>query len=101
MIPSESFEVALCLFSIPYIGENAAEKIYESLAKDGVCICVYYNKPYLSPDSVYFKQKEMYGTNIKPNVKKVVAAFRERFATIEDFYLANDEAYKVSIFRKV
>ena len=91
---------ALCLFSIPYIGVEAVDKIYETLVKDGICICVYYNKPYLNPDSVYYGRKQIYDNDIKPNVEKVVGAFLERFSWIEKHDLTTDETYTVCVLRK-
>lgn len=96
----ELFDCALCLFSIPYIGENAAEKILRHLHTGGVCICVYYNKPYLNPNSVYYGNKEEYDKNIKPLVKSSIRAFRRHFGVVEERYLTSNGAYKVSVFRK-
>lgn len=96
----EGYECVLCLFSIPYISCEAVEKIYNHLNKGGICICVYYNKPYLNPNSVYHGFKDGFNTEIKPKVKEVIDAFKSRFKTIEEHDLTKDKTYSVSVFRK-
>lgn len=96
----EICDCVLCLFSIPYIGTEAVNAIYRILKKDGICICVYYNKPYLNPNSVYGGDKETFDKDVEPNVKAVVERFRGKFDTIEDHRLTPDETYTVSVFRK-
>ena len=96
----KEYDVALSLFSIPYIGEDAVKRIHSILKNDGICICVYYNKPFLNSQSVYFGQKEQYLKSILPQVKNVILAFFERFRCIEYHPLTEDETYSVAVFRK-
>lgn len=93
-------DCVLCLFSIPYIQTEAVNAIYRILKKDGICICVYYNKPYLNPNSVYGNDKGTYEEDVEPNVQAVIERFRGKFWTIEDHRLTPDETYTVSVFRK-
>lgn len=93
--------VVLCLFSIPYIGVEAVEKIHDLLNQDGICICVYYNKPFLNPQSVYADRVNDYLTNVMPKVNDVIETFLERFRCIEKHALTEDETYDVAVFRKV
>lgn len=90
----------LSLFSIPYIGEEAAEKIYKNLKRGGTCICVYYKKPYLNPNSVYYGRKEEFNKDVKPKVKTVIGSFKRLFETVEEHPLTKDGTYSVSVFRK-
>lgn len=94
------YDAALSLFSIPYIGKESAENIYRMLKYGGICIAVYYNKPYLNAGSVYYGQKEMFNADVKPQVKSVIRAFKRRFETIEEHNLTPDGTYTVSVFRK-
>lgn len=96
----ESVEVALCIFSIPYIGEDAAEILHGFLKPNGICICVYYNKPYLNPNSVYGGQKRMFDKDVRPKVKRVIRAFKRRFKVVEEHDLTEHGTYTVAVFKK-
>lgn len=95
-----TYDCTLCLFSIPYIGLSAVDKIFSHLNTGGICICVYYDKPYLNSDSVYFERKEEFVKDVLPKVKRVVTAFESKFTTIEEHYLTLDGTYTVAVFRK-
>lgn len=96
----EIIDCVLCLFSIPYIQTEAVNAIYRVLKKGGICVCVYYNKPYLNPDSVYGNDKETFDKDVDPIVKVVIGRFRSKFEEIENHSLTPDETYTVGVFRK-
>lgn len=96
----EAFDAALCLFSIPYIGEDAVGRIYDALKPGGLVLCVCYNKPYLNPSSVYGGHKWKYLFTVAPKVKKVLEEFEHYFSRKAECDLAEGKAYKIIIFQK-
>ena len=97
---TESYDVAMCLFSIPYIGTKAVRAIYDALKPGGYVVCVSYKKPYLNPSSVYGGQKWRYLLTVDWRVRKVLRKFRKTFNTIIETPLIEAETYTVSIFKK-
>lgn len=97
----EKFNSVICLFSIPYVGTDLANYVYQLLEDDGICICVYYDKPYLNADSVYAGKQEEFNADIKPLVEKTICGFKIRFEIIAEHPLTYDSTYTVAVFRKV
>lgn len=99
-VTSKKYDVALCLFSIPYIGERAVTAIYEALKSGGVVVCVCYNKPYLNPSSVYGGHKWKYLLMVAWKVRAVLNRFDSLFSKVSETPLAGGHAYKVIVYRK-
>lgn len=96
----EEFDIALCLFSIPYIGKHAVKPIYEALKPGGVVICVCYDKPYLNPSSVYGGHKLKYLLTVAWRVRAVLNKFGGLFTKTSETPLAGERAYKVIVYKK-
>ncbi len=94
------FDVAVCLFCIPYIRTAGVEKIMESLKVGGKCVCVYYEKPFYNADSVYHDRVAEFYSEIRPAVTEVMEVFKALGEVVEDRLLTADETYRATIFRR-
>lgn len=99
-VKKNRYKAALCLFSIPYITEEAVEPIVEALKKNGVLICVYYDKPYRNDCSVYYGRKWYYRFFVHPKVKRIMKQFGKKLTLVESGLLTQQGAYKYAIFKK-
>lgn len=100
VLSSREFDIALSLFSVPYIGIGAIPEIKRSLRNGGVFIVVYYNKPYLNHDSVYYNHRLKYHLCIKPRVKRFMKVLRKNMKCMQSGYLTKDETYCYAIFKE-
>lgn len=96
----ERFDIALSLFSIPYIGIDSIKNIKKTLKNGGVYIVVYYNKPYLNPDSVYHRQRLKYLFTVKPYVDKYIKQLKNEMKLMQEGYLTEDMTYRYAIFKE-
>ena len=96
----KKFDVAVCLFCIPYIKTAGVEKIMESLRVGGKCVCVYYEKPFFNSDSVYHDRLDEFFSEIMPAVTEVMEVFKNSGKMLENRLLTPDETYRVSVFRR-
>lgn len=94
------YDTALCLFSIPYIGKKAVQAIHRALKSDGRVMCVYYEKPYLNPSSVYGGRKLWYKLTVAWRVKAVMKEFDKYFIKLCDYPLTKSQTYKVAVYQK-
>lgn len=99
-VKKNRYKAALCLFSIPYITEEAVEPIVEALKKNGVLICVYYDKPYRNDCSVYYGRKWYYRFFVHPKVKRIMKQFGKKLTLVESGLLTQQGAYRYAIFKK-
>lgn len=94
------FDIALSLFSIPYIGKESIFHIKDHLRDGGVFIAVYYNKPYLNGDSVYAGHKWKYKLLVHPKVKSFIKKCKREMKLMQEGFLTKDETYRYSIFKE-
>ena len=95
-----SFDIALSLFSIPYIGLKSIRNIKNHLRDGGVFIAVYYNKPYLNGDSVYAGHELKYRLFVESKVKKFIKECKKDMKLMKEGFLTKDETYRYSIFKE-
>lgn len=91
------FDVVTSLFSLPYIDNGNLSRIFNLLKSRGIFIAVYYNKPYLNPDSVYYKRKIHYKLFVQPKVKKSIRQLKEMGFVLQEDFLTDDRTYKYII----
>lgn len=85
------------LFSLDYL---SVRTVYEYLEKtDKIFIAIHYNKPYLSPTSVYKKQKFWFDMIHPKRKKKKLFELLDEF-NAERFKLLDEDYYYVTIVRK-
>lgn len=94
-------DLALSLFTIPYIGRETIESCYKILPKDGLFLMVYYNKPFLNPASVYADKVKHYEDDVHPKVIECVACAKRLFETEYEHTLTDIPAYDIALYRKV
>ena len=102
------FDVIVSLFSIPYIDTESINHIYDVLESGGWFIGVYYDKPYLNSDSVYYNNEDVYNESVKPKVDEFIDNLVNRFTIIPDTVntsiikrsLTDDETYSLIMIRK-
>lgn len=94
------FDIAASLFSVPYIGKGSVDFISNALKETGYFIVVYYNKPYLNKDSVYYKRKLRYQLTVAPNVERFIRYANRRMICVEEGDLTPDKTYKYAVFMK-
>ena len=99
-IENDSYWFALSLFSIPYIGVDSVQRVYDLLHYGGCYITVIYNKPYKNRDSVYWRKKKHYLNDVKPLVDEMLKKLTETFQDYQIYYLTPDETYLLAVFRK-
>lgn len=93
-----SADAVVSLFSIPYIGLEGVSSAYRNLKPDGIFFCVYYEKPYKSPDSVYYKRPLKYKLCVAPKVKKVIAECDRFFERIDSIPIC--QGYRLAVYRR-
>ena len=94
------FDIALSLFSVPYIGIGSIKNIKNVLKDGGVYIVVYYNKPYLNHDSVYYRHRLKYLLTVKPHVKKYMKHLKSEMKLMHEGYLTDDKTYCYALFKE-
>lgn len=95
-----NYGIALSLFSIPYIGIDSVQRVYDLLKNGGVYITVYYNKPYKNRDSVYWNKQKHFMKEVKPKVDEIIEKLKNTFEEYQQYYLTPDKTYILGIFRK-
>lgn len=86
------------LFSIPYIGVEGVRSAYRHLKPGGIFFCVYYEKPYKSPDSVYCGHFMRYIACVAPKVKRVIEECNRLFERIDSVPIG--EGYRLTVYWK-
>ena len=94
-------DLAISLFTIPYIGVATIKAAYSILPKEGQFLMVYYNKPYINPSSVYAKKRGYYEFNIKPKVNECIICAEKLFKKEYMHFLTDTDAYNIALFKKV
>lgn len=69
-------DAILSLFSLPYIDDGNLDRIPECLDDNGRFIAVYYDKPYLNPDSVYHGKRGLFRRDVMPPLRRAIEALR-------------------------
>ena len=94
------FDVVLSLFSIPYIGLESINPVLNRMKDSGHFIAVYYDRPYLNPDSVYHHHRLKYELEVKPYVDMYISSLKDHMKVVEEGFLTDDKTYKYGVFTK-
>lgn len=77
-------DIILSLFSLPYIDDGNLGRISECLHSGGRFIAVYYDKPYLNPDSVYHGRRSEFRREVMPLLRRAIEALRRDLVVKEE-----------------
>lgn len=72
------------LFSLPYIDDGDLDRIPGAISPHGRFIAVYYDRPYLNPDSVYHGHQEDYEGCIRPRLDASLSLLDSMMTRIDE-----------------